>query len=561
MMKIFIYNTVILFFSLTIFPFCKKAENGQPNIIVDNTPFTLNSSSINGEALTKEQIKYDVESLPKIILRFNKKVDRASTSNNITLLKNGNESVKLVFSFLENDSAVIIAPSASLNHLTKYILNIDNNLKSGNSKSLSLPVSLGFITRMDSTDKFPLLSESSLLDTVQKATFNYFWSFGHPLSGMARERNTSGDIVTTGGTGFGIMALVVAVDRNFISRAAGLERMKTIVSFLQNKARRFHGAFPHWINGATGEVVPFSVKDNGADLVETSFLIAGLLSARMYFSNSTPEESALRNDINLIWDAVDWNWFRQNNQQTLYWHWSQDYQWDMNLKISGWNECLITYVLAAASNTHSIPRETYLNGFARNGAMKNNSSYYNYKLPLGPELGGPLFLSQYSFLGIDPRGLSDQFADYQEQVVNHSLINYNYCINNPKKYWGYSQNCWGLSASDIPNGYSASSPTNDLGVIAPTAALSAFPFAPKQSMQALQFFYFKLGDKIWTQYGFVDAFKLQDLWFSTSTLAIDQGPAIIMIENYRSGLIWKLFTACPEIKGGLKKLGFTAPYL
>ena len=560
-MRFFLFNIIALFCSVAFFKSCKKAASNQSNEVINNTPFTLNGSSINDENFSKDLISYNIKTTPNIVLRFNKKINRTSVANAIVLLKNGNESVKLNYTFLQNDSAVSIVAQASLAYLTKYILSIDNSLQSESKQSLSIPVSMGFITNIDSTDKFPVLTEAALLDTVQKATFNYFWSFGHPKSGMARERNTSGDIVTSGGTGFGIMALLVAVERNFISRSEGLARMKTIVSFLQNKAKRFHGAFPHWLNGITGDVVPFSIKDNGADLVETSFLIAGLLSARMYFSGLNTEESTLRNNINLIWDAVDWNWFRQSNQQTLYWHWSPDYQWDLNLKISGWNECLITYVLAASSNTNAIPRETYLNGFARNGAMKNNSVYFNYKLPLGPELGGPLFLSHYSFLGIDPRGLSDPFADYQEQVVNHSLINYNYCINNPKKYWGYSQNCWGLSASDIPNGYSASSPTNDLGVIAPTAALSAFPFTPKESMQALQFFYYKLGDKLWTEYGFVDAFKLQDLWFSTSTLAIDQGPSIIMIENYRSGLIWKLFTACPEIKGSLKKLGFTAPYL
>ncbi|WP_026751335.1 glucoamylase family protein [Sediminibacterium sp. C3] len=560
-MRFFLFNFIGLFCSVAFFTSCKKAASNQSNEVVNNTPFLLAGSSINGESFSKDLISYDVNTTPNIVLRFNKKINRTIAANAIVLLKNGNESVKLNYSFLQNDSAVSIVAQASLAYLTKYILSIDNSLQSESKQTLSIPVSMGFITTMDSTDKFPVLTEAALLDTAQKATFNYFWNFGHPISGMARERNTSGDIVTSGGTGFGIMALVVAVERNFISRSEGLARMKTIVSFLQNKAKRFHGAFPHWLNGITGDVVPFSIKDNGADLVETSFLIAGLLSARMYFSGLNTEESTLRNNINLIWDAVDWNWFRQNNQQTLYWHWSPDYQWDLNLKISGWNECLITYVLAASSNTNAIPRETYLNGFARNGSMKNNAVYYNYKLPLGPELGGPLFLSQYSFLGIDPRGLSDPFADYQEQVVNHSLINYNYCINNPKMYWGYSQNCWGLSASDIPNGYSASSPTNDLGVIAPTAALSAFPFTPKESMQALKFFYYKLGDKLWTEYGFVDAFKLQDLWFSTSTLAIDQGPSIIMIENYRSGLIWKLFTACPEIKNGLKKLGFTAPYL
>jgi hypothetical protein len=219
-------------------------------------------------------------------------------------------------------------------------------------------------------------------------------------------------------------------------------------------------------------------------------------------------------------------------------------------------------VLAASSTTHNIPKVVYDSGWASNGAFVNGASYYGYTLPLGPAAGGPLFLSQYSFLGINPNGLSDAYANYATQTKNHTLINYNYCKTNPKNYYGYSDSCWGLTASDIQNGgYSASSPTNDLGVIAPTAAISSLPYTPTESMQALKFYYYVLGDKLWKDYGFVDAFSLQDAWFADSFLAIDQGPEIVMIENYRSGLLWSLFTSCPEVKTGMTALGFSAPYL
>jgi hypothetical protein len=378
---------------------------------------------------------------------------------------------------------------------------------------------------------------------------------------MARERNSSGDIVTSGGTGFGVLAIIAGIGRNFITRAEGLSRMQKIVGFLKNTAQRFHGAFPHWLNGSTGAVVPFSEKDDGADLVETSYLIQGLLTARQYFNGGSAEEIQLRNDINNLWNEVEWDWFRQNNQEVLYWHWSSNFNWEMNHPVKGWNECLITYVLAASSTTHSIPKTVYDNGWASGGGMINNNSYGGIQLPLGEPYGGPLFFAHYSFLGINPKDLSDFYAKYWDQNTNHTLINKNYCKSNPKNYFGYSDSCWGLTASDIPGGYTASSPTNDVSVIAPTAAISSLPYTPTESMKALKFYYYVLGDKLWKEYGFVDAFSLHNLWFADSFLAIDQGPIIVMIENYRTALLWDLFMSCPEIKTGMTGLGFQSPHL
>jgi hypothetical protein len=336
-----------------------------------------------------------------------------------------------------------------------------------------------------------------------------------------------------------------------------------MVNFLLTGATRYHGAFPHWMNGATGATVPFSPQDDGADLVETSYLLQGLLCARQYFSNtSDPDETALRDSVNSIWHAVDWQWFRQNGQDALYWHWSPDKAWAINMKISGWNEALIVYALAASAETGAISKSVYDNGWAQNGAMENGNSYYGIQLPLGPPVGGPLFFAHYSFLGIDPHDLTDAYANYWTQNTAHSQINYQYCLANPLKYNGYSNFCWGLTASDDNlTGYSAHSPTNDLGIITPTAAISSLPYAPTESMNALKFFYYTLGDKIWGEYGFTDAFNLSDPWFATSYLAIDQGPEVVMIENYRSGLLWNLFMSCPEIKAGMKAIGFQSPQL
>jgi hypothetical protein len=357
------------------------------------------------------------------------------------------------------------------------------------------------------------------------------------------------------------MAMVVGAKRGFITRSDAVARLNKIVNFLISKCSRWHGAFSHWINGSTGASVAFG-NNNGADIVETSFLMEGLLCARQYFNNTTDvNENALRDSINSIWNAVDWNWFTQDGtQNAIYWQYNPSYTatgdiW--NIKVSGWNEALITYVLGASSPTHSIAKTVYDNGWASMGSIKNGNAFYNITLPLGPNLGGPLFFEHYSFMGLDPIGLKDAYADYSLQTKNHTLINRAYCIANPNNYYGYSNLCWGLTASDIQNGYIASSPTNDVGVIAPTAAISSLPYTPVESIAALKFFYYQLGDKIWGQYGFVDAFSLNNLWFANSYLAIDQGPEIVMIENYRSGLMWRLFMSAPEIQQGLTKLGFT----
>lgn len=493
---------------------------------------------------------------PVLRFSFSDKIDRNSIASAFSFSSKAGTAVTFTSTLENGDSAVVLKPSSPLAFLTPYTVSLGTTLTSQKGGKLQSGTSLGLLTQIDSTDKFPAISDNDLLTLVQRQTFKYFWDFGHPVSGLARERNTSGETVTSGGSGFGIMAIVTGVSRGFVSRADGLARMQKITGFLKNNAQKFHGAFPHWLNGTTGAVIPFSQKDDGADLVETSYLVAGLLTARQFFNGAGTDETALRTDINTICNGVEWSWFRKNNENVLYWHWSPNYNWDMNLPIRGWNECLITYVLAASSTAYSIPKIVYDNGWTKNGAFRNGSTYYGIPLPLGPSLGGPLFFAHYSFLGINPNGLTDQYADYQAQVVNHTKINYAYCVANPANNYGYSDACWGLTASDIANGYTASSPTNDVGVIAPTAALSSFPYTPAESMKALKFFYYKLGDRIWKDYGFTDAFSLKDSWFASSFLAIDQGPVIVMIENYRSGLIWNLLMSCPEVKTGMRNLGF-----
>lgn len=409
------------------------------------------------------------------------------------------------------------------------------------------------------------LSDSTLLDVVQRQTFRYFWDFAHPVSGLARERSNKSfdygdEVVTTGGTGFGVMALIAADHRKFITHEQAVDRMLKITEFLY-RADSFHGAFPHWLNGATGKTIRFGRRDDGADIVESAYLFQGLICAKQYFNANTPKERRIRDMISWMWGEMEWSWFTQDGRDNLYWHWSPNYGWAMNFPIRGFNECLITYILAASADRYPVSANVYHNGWAQSDFFKNGRTFYGYKLPLGFDYGGPLFFSQYSFLGLNPTGLKDRYADYWEQNLNHTLINRAYCLDNPKKFKGYGENSWGLTASDNFEGYNAHSPTNDLGVITPTAALSAFPYTPKYSMQALRHFYYDLGDKIWGEYGFTDAFSESKDWYAKSYLAIDQGPIIVMIENYRSGLLWKLFMSAPEVQRGLKKLDFKSPYM
>jgi len=416
--------------------------------------------------------------------------------------------------------------------------------------------------------------DPALLDLVEKRTFEYFWDGAEPHSGMAPERihmdgvypDHDQNIIATGGSGFGLMAILAAIHRQYITREQGLARFEKIVGFLE-KADRFHGAWSHWIDDNTGHVKPFGREDNGGDLVETCYLLQGLLCVRQYFRDGSAREKQLAARIDSLWRGVDFDWYRRGGQNVLYWHWSPNYGWKKNFPVHGYNECLILYVLAASSPTYPIPAEVYHDGWAQNGAIDSVTWYDHDSLHLRmqgkPPHGGPLFWSQYSYLGLDPHGLEDRYADYWRENRTQSIINYQWCVDNPKHFKGYGKDNWGLTASYSVVGYAAHAPDekNDLGVISPTAAISAMPYTPRESMAAIQHWYAYLRDKIWGKYGFYDAFSEQASWYPSRYLAIDQGPQVDMIENYRSGLLWRLFMSCPEVHKGLRTLGFKSPWL
>jgi len=405
------------------------------------------------------------------------------------------------------------------------------------------------------------ISDEALLDTTQRYTTRYFFDFAEPKTGMARERSndTNGDIVTTGGTGFGIMALIAGAERNYFSRKDAFSTIQKMVSFLEN-AERFHGAWAHWYDARSGKPFSFSKYDDGGDLVETAFLAQGLLTARAYFKNGNYDETQLVSRITKLWETIEWNWYTQGTD-SLYWHWSKNYGFKMNHRIKGFDETLITYVLAASSPTFPIERSVYENCYKNSNYYKNGKTYYGIKLDLGMEYGGPLFFTHYSFLGLNPNGLIDENTNYFERNKAHALIHRSYAIDNPKKHVGYGEKLWGFTSSDDPLvGYTSHHPdTNDEnGTVSPTAALSSIVYTPKESMQVLRHLYCDLGKKMFGKYGFYDAYNPSlpdEKQVVKSYLAIDQGPIAVMIENYRSGLIWKLFMQNDEIHKGLEKLG------
>jgi hypothetical protein len=408
-------------------------------------------------------------------------------------------------------------------------------------------------------------TDDELLTMVQEATFRYYWEGAHPISGTIRE-NLPGDddIVATGATGFGIMALIVGIERGFISREQGVRRLIKMLAFLE-RAPRYHGAWSHYMDGRTGKTLPvFDMYDNGGDLVETAFLMEGLLVARQYFRRENDLERQIYRRITKLWESVEWDWYRRTPQgKWLYWHWSPEWSWYINHRLMGWNEVMIVYLLAIASPTHPVPPSLYYTGWAGASDYVNGRSYYGIQLDVGSDHGGPLFFTHYSFMGFDPRGLRDRYTDYFTNNRHIAEINQAYCIQNPGQYKGYGTDCWGLTASDDPWGYTPHEPSlkMDNGTMTPTGALASFPYTPKASFAALKHFYRDLGDRLWSIYGPRDAFNLTQDWFATIYMGLNQAPITVMIENFRTGLIWKLFMSNPEIRPALARIGFKSDAL
>ena len=405
--------------------------------------------------------------------------------------------------------------------------------------------------------------DKRMLDALQYDAFRYMWEGAHPVSGLAYECSAMwGDFrpSAVGGTGFGIAAIVVGSDRGWITREQAVGRVMKIALFLRDKTSRkeLHGAFPHWLDGATGKTLPFSKNDNGADIVETSLLMQGLLMARAYYNGPGLEEK-LRAVITELWEDVDWNWFTNGEDSGMYWHWSPKDGFSAGLKILGYNECLITYVLAISSPTHPISRKAY--DYWTSGKGYQSKTVYGYTIEAALAGAGPLFLAHYSFIGLDPRRMADSFVPggYFTRNVRHTLSNRGYCLQNAPARNRYSEVFWGLTASMSKNGYTVNQPGKDSGTVAPTAALSSMPYTPHYSLQVLQTLWGEMHKNVWGKHGPYDAVSLRDNWAAKEYLAIDQLPMVCMVENYRTALLWRLFMRDADIRRGLALAGIHEP--
>ncbi len=393
-----------------------------------------------------------------------------------------------------------------------------------------------------------------VLDEWQRKTFNFFYEGADPTSGMAYEGTERGTTITSGGSGFGVMAIIVGAERGWITRQQAAEQTRKIVKFL-GKADRFKGMWSHWYN-PDGTAFPFGNQVKTGDVIESSFMMAGLLAASEYYNSNSAIETEIRDSVASFWNTMDWKFYAQSGK-SLYWLWfSQDNRFELEIK--GWNEGLIAYILAlGAPESNTIPESVYTQGWQNNGGFSHpNRSYYGYNLPLGETKGGPLFFAHYSFLGLNPTMMEDQYANYWVQNVAHTMINRHYCLKEAPPAYKYDEQNWGLTAcygGKPPWDYKARSPMNDDGVIAPTAALSSYPYTPFYSTQVL--LNLAKNPLVHGKYGFADSYALSTNTSEKRHLAIDQGPIVLMIENYRSGLIWNLMMKNEHVKLGLSRAG------
>lgn len=403
----------------------------------------------------------------------------------------------------------------------------------------------------------PMVVRSAMNEQQQKVV-NYFFTGANEQTGMALNSSSNKTILTTGATGFGIMNLIIGVERGWINREEAARQIVKITRFLK-RADRFAGAWAHWYK-PDGRMVPFGSQMQAGEIVETAFMMGGLLTASEYFTGGSDDEKEIRKATEEFWNSIEWNHFVKDGM--LYWIWHQDKN-SYELPLVGWNETLLVYILAmAAPDAHKVSPDIYKNCWQGYNFANLTRKTYGYSLPLGTDdNGGPLFLSQYSFLGLDPRYMQDQYAFYWTQNVSHTLINRHYCVYEAPKEYRYSEYDWGLTAcegcGEHPD-YMSRDPKNDDGIIAPTAALSAFPYTPFYSTQVLLNLKNNYSD-LNGKYGFGVSYCPADKSVGKNYLAMEHAPIAIMMENYRSGLIWKLLMQNEHVQKGLQLAGIAQP--
>lgn len=401
-----------------------------------------------------------------------------------------------------------------------------------------------------------------ILDSQQKKMIDFFMSGADQTSGMCLNSSQWGGTMTTGATGMGFMNIITGVERGWISREEGLDQILKVVKFL-DKADRYHGSWSHWY-GTDGKTKPFGNQIVAGEIVETAFVMTGLIAAKEYFNGSDTKEVELRNYVDKFWNEIDWSNFVHNDK--LYWIWHSDKAGDKAYEhaLTGWNETLIVYILAlAAPEGHNISPDVYQKCWQSNGGIyRENQKVYGYEQPLGrPANMEGLFLAQYSFLGLDPRHMADQYINYWNHVTAYTMINRHYCVYEAPESHGYSETDWGITACEgagPATEYKGRTPSNDDGVLCTSASVSSFPYTPFYCAQVLlnlnQNWSFMNG-----KYGFKTSYHPASGKASSYYLGMEHAPQAVMIENYRSGLLWNLVMRNGHIKKGFELAGIAEP--
>jgi hypothetical protein len=390
-------------------------------------------------------------------------------------------------------------------------------------------------------------ADDKFLDEIQQAAFKFFWGQAHPETGIVLDRcnarnPATNELGSIAATGFGLTALCIAEKRGYIAQPAAETRALNTMRFLWKKLPNHRGFFFHFGNINTGE----RLWDSEASSVDTAILLCGVLTCRQHFTHPEIRELALE-----VFNRVDWNWLSEDTPLLPH-GWTPEggflqYRW------GDYSEMMMMYLLGLGSAAHPLPPEAW-------NAWKRTLFEYDGIRYIGTF--APLFIHQYSQAWFDFRGKRDHYANYFKNSILATEAHRLFCLDLAKQFPDYSNDLWGISASDSRTGYVAWGGPPEIGpidgTVVPCATAGSLPFLPDATMRVQRYMRDKYGAKAWTQYGFVDAFNPLTDWYDTDVVGIDLGITMVMAENVRTSFVWDTFMKNPEAKRGMDRAGFKA---
>jgi hypothetical protein len=409
-----------------------------------------------------------------------------------------------------------------------------------------------------------LASDAEFLEYVQQATFDYFWYEANPTNGLVRDRSEPLSVISIAAVGFELTGIGIAIDHGWIGRDQGRQRVLTALRTFWNGPQGTNTAgmigYKGWFYHMLG--LNTATRDGQSELssIDTALLLAGVLYVRQYFDANQTDEAEIRSLASAIFNRVDWQWMANGgNSLTMGWQPESGF---LSARWIGYDEGMVLYIMGLGAATNPLPAVQW-SSWTSGYAWHTNYGYAYVEFP-------PLFGHQYSHCWVDFRHIGDAYmnghgSSYFENSRRATLAQRAYCMANPSGFAGYGSNVWGLTACDGPgygsyHGYyarGAPPAQDDDGTIAPTAVGGSLPFAPEICLPTLRHFYDQFLTNVWCDYGFRDAFNLTANWWAADVIGIDQGPILLMAENYRSQTVWRRFAQIPEIQRGLQAAGFT----